>query len=70
NVGGVDRIVRMVLGVILAVVGVLGLLGQIALGTTAAWVLIVIGAVLFGTALIRFCPLYLPFGINTAKNEK
>ena len=54
KVGSTDRIVRIVLGV--AALGA-GYYYQSWFG--------LIGLVLIGTALINWCPLYLPFGINT-----
>lgn len=54
NVGGLDRILRLVLG--------LGLLGAGYYYKTA-WGLI--GLVPILTAIVRFCPAYLPFGIST-----
>jgi hypothetical protein len=33
-------------------------------------VLLVLGIVFLGTALVRFCPLYAPFGINTCPVKK
>jgi len=58
NIGSVDRTVRIVLGLIV-----------IALGLVFKCWLGLIGLVLLLTAVIRFCPAYLPFGINTGKKE-
>ncbi len=58
NIGSVDRTVRIVLGLIV-----------IALGLVFKCWLGLIGLVLLLTAVIRFCPAYLPFGINTEKKE-
>ena len=54
NVGSVDRIVRGVAGVGLIAWAVTG-------GPVWAW----IGVVPLGTAIIRWCPAYVPFGIST-----
>jgi len=54
NVGNVDRIVRLLLGVAIIAAG---LYFQNWLG--------VIGLVLIGTAFISFCPIYAIFGIST-----
>jgi hypothetical protein len=64
NVGIIDRVVRLLIAVVL-----IGLYLTHVVNGTLALVLIVLAAVLLLTALIRFCPLYLPFGINTW-NEK
>jgi hypothetical protein len=54
NVGSVDRVVRLVLG---AAVVLAGLYFQTWLGA--------LGLIFIGTALIGWCPLYVPFGIST-----
>lgn len=56
NVGTVDRVIRVILG--LAIIG-LGIGFKSWLG--------VIGLVPLLTAAIGWCPLYLPFGISTCK---
>ncbi|MDJ0738107.1 MAG: DUF2892 domain-containing protein [Gammaproteobacteria bacterium] len=56
NVGGIDRIVRIILGI--------ALLGW---GYTAQNWLGAIGLVPLLTALIGWCPAYAPFGIKTNK---
>lgn len=55
NVGGFDRILRIVLGLVL--------IGLAATGTVGAWGWI--GIVPLGTALLGFCPLYTVFGLST-----
>lgn len=55
NVGGIDRILRIVVG--------LALIGLALTGTVGWWGWI--GIVPLGTALIGFCPLYPLLGINT-----
>lgn len=67
NIGSTDRTVRIVVGAIVAIVGVVGILGYIALPMWLNIVLIVVGAVVVVTALIRFCGLYKLLGINTCK---
>jgi ribose/xylose/arabinose/galactoside ABC-type transport system permease subunit len=64
NMGGIDRIVRAVAGIAL----ILYALGIIAPGTgynVWGW----IGVVPLLTALIGWCPAYLPFGIKTCKTQ-
>jgi hypothetical protein len=55
NVGGLDRILRIVLG--------LALIALTLTGTIGVWGWI--GLVPLGTALVRFCPLYTVLGLNT-----
>ncbi len=59
NIGGVDRIVRMVAG--------LALLGA-GFWFRSWWGLL--GLVPLLTALLRFCPAYLPLGVRTCRREK
>ena len=63
NVGGMDRIGRFVLGVILLLVAFLA--DQ---GSAATWIVGILGVVMLATSAIKFCPLYLPFKLNTNKN--
>lgn len=58
NVGGIDRTLRIVLGIALILWAVLG-------GPVWAW----IGIVPLATGLIRFCPLYTILGMNTCAKE-
>jgi ribose/xylose/arabinose/galactoside ABC-type transport system permease subunit len=64
NMGGLDRIVRAIAGIAL----ILYALGIVASGTgynVWGW----IGVVPLLTALIGWCPAYLPFGIKTCKTQ-
>lgn len=56
NVGGIDKILRIVLGLLLIVWAILG-------GPIWAW----IGVVPLATGLFNFCPLYRLLGINTCR---
>lgn len=67
NVGSTDRYVRIVVGLVLAVVGLAGFAGMVAAGPIVAAILLVVGAVLLGTALTQRCLLYQPFGIDTRR---
>jgi len=60
NVGGIDRIVRLLAGLALIAVGALGLVAS-------PWniVAMVAGGVFTLTSVISFCPLYAIFGIKT-----
>ena len=59
NVGGIDRVLRVIVG--------LGLLSLIFVleGSSRWWGLI--GFVPLATAALGWCPAYLPFGIKTCK---
>ncbi|MGE0018924.1 MAG: DUF2892 domain-containing protein [Draconibacterium sp.] len=56
NVGTVDRLLRIIIGLVIALLGVV---------FDSWWGLI--GIVPIATGLFRFCPLYLPFKISTDK---
>lgn len=59
NVGSLDRIIRIVLG--LAIIGA-GVYFKSWYG--------LIGIVPLVTASLRWCPLYLPFGLSTCRKSK
>jgi len=61
NEGGIDRIVRVIVGIILIV----SAFRMEANGLTV--VFYVVGVVAIITALTGFCALYKPFGIDTRK---
>ena len=58
NVGNIDKILRIIIGILLLAVGY----------QYECW-LGLIGIIPISTAFISSCPLYLPFGINTRKKE-
>jgi hypothetical protein len=55
NVGGIDRVLRIVVGLVL--------ISLVFVGPQTLWGLVGIVPIL--TALVRFCPVYPLFGINT-----
>jgi hypothetical protein len=62
NMGTIDRTIRAVLAIILAVLYFTGTVTG-----TLGIVLLVLAGVLLLTSLISFCPLYVPFKISTRK---
>ncbi|MDR6967288.1 hypothetical protein J2X31_001295 [Flavobacterium arsenatis] len=64
NMGFADKIIRFILAI---VVGVLYYTDVI--NGTLAIVLGALAVVFILTSFIGFCPLYLPFGINTRKDK-
>jgi hypothetical protein len=68
NVGVLDRSVRVTVGIVLLPVGLflLGALQSSVLGLVVAGV----GGIALITGFTGFCPLYIPFGINTLEKEK
>jgi hypothetical protein len=61
NMGTIDRVVRAIIGIVMLGVGFGVLNGGAAIAVG------VIGAVLFATSLVRWCPLYVPFRFSTRK---
>jgi len=59
NVGGLDRGMRILVGLALIAWGFLGLKGGV------RWIPVILGLSPLITGIIGFCPLYKPFGINT-----
>ena len=55
NIGLIDKIARIVIGVLLIALALFGVIGW------WGW----LGIVPLATAFVRFCPLYALFGINT-----
>lgn len=65
NVHQIDRGVRFVLGLVLAVLGVT----QVGSNALLGIILIVVGLVLLATAFMGFCPLYRVIGFSTLKKK-
>jgi hypothetical protein len=65
NVGTADRVVRVVLAVVAAIVGV-----SVGAGSVLGLILLVVAAVLLVTAAVGFCPLYRLVGLSTAKAKQ
>ena len=62
NMGTLDRIIRMVIAVVIALLYINGnLSGLVAIALGILAVIFVI------TSIFSFCPLYLPFGLITRK---
>jgi hypothetical protein len=64
NVGGIDRTVRIVLGVVLLIVG-------LAAPVELIWriVALVVAGIALVTAAVRFCPANAVMGINSCEGE-
>ena len=65
NMGMLDRIIRALIAVVIAVLYYTGVVSG-----TLAIVLLVLACVFLLTSLISFCPLYLPMGCNTCKKTE
>lgn len=65
NMGGIDRAIRAIVGIIL--------LALYFMGTVAGvwgWVALIVGVVLLVTAALGWCPPYSLLGINTCSTRK
>ncbi len=65
NMGATDRLLRVIVALVIAVLYTKGTIA----GTTGI-VLMALAIIFVLTSLVSFCPLYLPFGINTCKTGK
>ncbi len=64
NMGTADRVIRLIVAAI-----VVGLYGYNVVSGVIGIVLLILAVVFALTSFISFCPLYLPFGINTRRNR-
>jgi Protein of unknown function (DUF2892) len=64
NIHQIDRFMRLVLGVLFF------LLGYFWIAAPWSWLAYLAGIVMFGTALLRFCPIYQLLGIKPATNVR
>lgn len=64
NMGSADRIIRAIIAAILITLYFSGVLTGI-LGI----ILIALSVIFLFTSLVSFCPLYLPFGLNTLRKK-
>ncbi len=67
NVGRIDRVIRAVIGI--ALIGAGGWAWDGWQGAPGGIVAVIAGAVLLGTALTAFCPLYRVLGVRTCPEE-
>lgn len=65
NMGSTDRVVRIILAAIFAVLYFTGTVPG-----TLGLVLVIVGAVFLLTSLVSFCPLYAIVGLNTCSTKK
>ncbi len=65
NMGTIDKVIRILVAVVFAVLYFTKLIPG-----TFGIILLALAVVFVITSLIGFCPLYLPFGISTAKKKE
>jgi hypothetical protein len=65
NMGTADKAIRILIAVVIAAL----YFTNVILGTLAI-ILGILAVVFVLTSFISFCPLYMPFGINTSKKKR
>ncbi len=65
NMGTIDKVVRILIALV-----VIGLYFTNVISGVMAIVLLILSGIFILTSVISFCPLYLPFGINTDKKKE
>ena len=64
NMGLIDKVIRILIAVV-----VIALYYASVISGTLAIILLILAGIFILTSLIGICPLYMPFGLNTAKKE-
>ncbi|MEF8791600.1 MAG: DUF2892 domain-containing protein [Haloarculaceae archaeon] len=76
NVGGTDRIARLVIGPVLVLAGVAGYAGLLVLAVgpfpqaLTSVIVFLVGGILLVTGLVRKCPLNRALGLDTHRQEE
>ncbi|MCX7027746.1 MAG: DUF2892 domain-containing protein [Spirochaetes bacterium] len=65
NMGKVDKIARIAAALVIGILVIAGVLKGV-----AAVILGLLAVVFIATSAVGTCPLYLPFGISTRKNQE
>jgi hypothetical protein len=60
--GTADKVIRILVAIVIAILFFTNVISG-----TLGIVLLVLAAIFLLTSVVSFCPLYLPFGINTGK---
>jgi hypothetical protein len=64
NMGVIDRIVRILIAVVVAVLYFMQLIPG-----TLGIILLILAGILVLTSIVGLCPLYLPLGLSTSRKE-
>ncbi len=65
NMGIIDKVIRILVAVVIAVLYFTNVIPG-----TLGIILLAVAVIFLLTSVISFCPLYLPFGISTAKKKE
>jgi len=65
NMGTIDKVIRILIAIVFVALYFTNVV-------TGLWgiILLILAAVFVLTSFVSFCPLYLPFGINTGKKQE
>lgn len=66
NMGNADRIIRLIVAAVLLII----VFATNLVSGGLSYVLIALAAIFVLTSFVSFCPLYLPFKINTGPKDK
>lgn len=66
NMGNADRIIRLIVAAVLLII----VFATNLVSGGLSYVLITLAAIFILTSFVSFCPLYLPFKINTGSKDK
>ena len=64
NMGAADRLIRLTIAAVILIL----YFTKVITGTLAV-ILLIFAGIFVITSLVSFCPLYLPFGLNTGKKK-
>jgi hypothetical protein len=64
NMGTIDKVIRILVAVVVLIL----YFTNVITGTLAI-ILLVLSGIFIVTSILSFCPLYLPFGLNTKGKE-
>jgi uncharacterized membrane protein len=64
NMGTIDKVIRILVAVIVVILYFTHVISGV-----LAIILLALSAIFVITSIFSFCPLYLPFGLNTRKKE-
>lgn len=65
NVGTIDRVVRIIIGIVLVYLAATGMVQGIVM-----YIVGLFGLIMLATAVLLYCPLYVPLKINTTEKPK
>ncbi|MCB9363814.1 MAG: DUF2892 domain-containing protein [Flavobacteriales bacterium] len=64
NMGTADKIIRVIIALVFSALYITGTVSGI-----FGYILLGLGAIFILTSIMSFCPLYLPFGLNTCSKK-